>query len=577
VANGDKLQVRYIGDWLMEVKHSDIKIKGVMFKDVIVVPNLSRDLLSMARIDKAGGDIIIRKGKGVIRKGDTCLPIRKVDNMYLLDYYDEPCEEANVVSSPKLWHQRFGHINYEYMRQMGEIDDTGVPKGMKKPGIGGTCERGKQTKMSFSAKSRERAKEPLELVHTDVLGPVEVESLGGARYAIGFTDDYSRWKVVYPMKHKSESLDCLKRYIQDMNVLQCDCKMKTLIGLRFDNGGEYTGINFKNFCKNHGIRQDFSMPYGPQDNGVAEKSWHIISNMARSLRIQAGLEKRFWAEALDYATYLWNRSRNSALGAGETPYYKMFGKHANRKHLRVFGCKSFVHDTSTARGKFDDRALEGIMIGYDDIGNNPKCYRIYIPSIGKYIKSGHVTFDEATFPAAKQKQPVIRVELHDDAEEDNIDLIKTVGAHQEDEVPPTNTSEDDDGIEDDLHQDELPDDRDVDHVREDPSQVGATGWKDTDNIIQNMNNMGRTRSRTKAREHHRLDDGLTTMGGNLAFAAASEIVNEDYHHTKDESEVPAERKKAKDAEYQAHMRNGTWELTTLPKGERCITSGWVEP
>ena len=238
VANGDKLEVRYIGDCFMEVMHSDGTIKGVMFKYAIVVPNLSRDILSIARIDKAGRDIIIRKGKGVIKKGDTCLPIRKVDNMYLLDYYDKPCEEANVVSSPELWHQRFGHMNYEYLRQMGEIDGTGVPEGMNKPGICGTCERGKLTKMTFSAKSRERAKEPLELVHTYVLGPVEVESIGGARYAIGFTDNYTRWRVVYPMKHKSESLECLKRYIQDMNVLLRDCKMKTLIGLRSDNGGE---------------------------------------------------------------------------------------------------------------------------------------------------------------------------------------------------------------------------------------------------------------------------------------------------------------------------------------------------
>src|SRR6056297_1766501 len=164
VANGDELKVHYIGDWLMEVKHSDGTSKGVMFKDVIVVPNLSRDLLSMGKIDKAGGKIVVREGKGVIQKGDTCLPMRKVDNMYLLDYYGNKCEEANVVSSPELWHKRFGHINYEHLRQMGEIDDTGVPKRIKKPGICGTCERAKQTKMSFSAKSRERAKEPLELV-----------------------------------------------------------------------------------------------------------------------------------------------------------------------------------------------------------------------------------------------------------------------------------------------------------------------------------------------------------------------------------------------------------------------------
>ena len=92
--------------------------------------------------------------------------MRKVDNMYMLDYYVKSREEANVASSPELWHKRFGHINYEYLRQMGEIDDTGVPKGIKKPGVCGTCERAKQTKMSFGTKPRERAKKPLEIVCT---------------------------------------------------------------------------------------------------------------------------------------------------------------------------------------------------------------------------------------------------------------------------------------------------------------------------------------------------------------------------------------------------------------------------
>jgi hypothetical protein len=61
-----------------------------------------------------------------------------------------------------------------------------------------------------------------------------------------------------------------------------------------------------------------------------------------------------------------------------------------------------------------------------------------MPLIGKYIKSGHVTFDEATFPAVKQKQPVTNIELHEDIEEDNIESIETVGAHQQDEQRPTN-------------------------------------------------------------------------------------------------------------------------------------------
>jgi hypothetical protein len=102
--------------------------------------------------------------------------------------------------------------------------------------------------------------------------------------------------------------------------------------------------------------------------------------------------------------------------------------------------------------------------------------------------------------------------------------MKTVGAHQKDEEPPVNTN-----IDNGEHQDDRPDDRNLNHVREDQSQVGATGWKDTDDIIQNMNIIGRTRSRTKAREHHRLNDGLVTMRGDIIFAAASEIISEDCH------------------------------------------------
>ena len=66
------------------------------------------------------------------------------------------------------------------------------------------------------------------------------------------------------------------------------------------------------------------------------------------------------------------------------------------------------------------------------------------------------------------------LELHYE-EEDDEDSMKTVGAHQEDEVPPTDTSEDDDSIENDIHQDDRPNNSSIDHVREDQTQVGATG------------------------------------------------------------------------------------------------------
>jgi hypothetical protein len=82
------------------------------------------------------------------------------------------------------------------------------------------CQLAKHTQRSFPKKvGRHRAKEPLALVHTDVLGPIDEPSLGGAQYAIMFTDDKTRWRMIYPMKHKSESLECLKRYVADMKAL----------------------------------------------------------------------------------------------------------------------------------------------------------------------------------------------------------------------------------------------------------------------------------------------------------------------------------------------------------------------
>ena len=78
----------------------------------------------------------------------------------------------------------------------------------------------------------------LELVHSDVAGPMKTESFGGAKYFVTFIDDYSRCITVYPMKHKSEVLEKFKE-LETAVTNQADCKIKTL---RTDNGGEYTSI-----------------------------------------------------------------------------------------------------------------------------------------------------------------------------------------------------------------------------------------------------------------------------------------------------------------------------------------------
>jgi transposase InsO family protein len=76
--------------------------------------------------------------------------------------------------------------------------------------------------------------------------------------------------------------------------------------LRSDNGGEYEDIGFKSFCSENGIRFERTVPGTPQQNGVAERMNHTLTERARSMRIQSGLSKQLWAEAINTAAYLIN-------------------------------------------------------------------------------------------------------------------------------------------------------------------------------------------------------------------------------------------------------------------------------
>ena len=70
---------------------------------------------------------------------------------------------------------------------------------------------GKMTKTPF-AETMERATDLLEIIHTDVCGPMSVEARGGYRYFLTFTDDFSRNGYIYLMKHKSETFEKFKEF-----------------------------------------------------------------------------------------------------------------------------------------------------------------------------------------------------------------------------------------------------------------------------------------------------------------------------------------------------------------------------
>ncbi|GJV60064.1 gag-pol polyprotein [Tanacetum coccineum] len=115
---------------------------------------------------------------------------------------------------------------------------------------------------------------------------------------------------VYPIKKKSDVFEVFKVYKARVE-LDSGTKIKCL---RTDNGGEYTGDEFDLFCKQEGIKRQFTTAYTPQQNGVAERMNRTLLERARAMLATASLGKSFWAgKQVNTACYVKNRSPSTAV------------------------------------------------------------------------------------------------------------------------------------------------------------------------------------------------------------------------------------------------------------------------
>jgi 5'-3' exoribonuclease 2 len=137
-------------------------------------------------------------------------------------------------------------------------------------------------------------------VRSDIVGPVNVSSVSGARYIITFVDDFSRESSVFFLKEKSDAADAFETYL---NTVVYPQKHRLNI-LRSDNGTEYTSRAFQDVLQRHHIAPEKSPPYLPASNGTAVRFNRTILSRARATLADSGLSAAFWAEAVRTATYL---------------------------------------------------------------------------------------------------------------------------------------------------------------------------------------------------------------------------------------------------------------------------------
>ena len=112
-----------------------------------------------------------------------------------------------------------------------------------------------------------RKSSKLELVDSDFGGPIETTSLRGHQFVVSFIDSYSRFARAYFIKLKSKILEKFRQFCIDEVVP----KTFSSLTLRSDDGGEYDGKAFDEFCFAQGIKHEMTAPFFPHENGVAER------------------------------------------------------------------------------------------------------------------------------------------------------------------------------------------------------------------------------------------------------------------------------------------------------------------
>ena len=135
--------------------------------------------------------------------------------------------------------------------------------------------------------------------------------------------------------------------------------------MRIDNGTEYMDKWFMEFYKSEGITRHFTTPGTPQQNGVAERMNRIIMERARCMKLNAGLPKKFWAEATNMAVYAINQSPGTAIDL-QILEEKWTSKKVDYSNLRTFDCLGSIHVKKQECSKLNPKSKSCLFMGFKE-------------------------------------------------------------------------------------------------------------------------------------------------------------------------------------------------------------------
>ena len=179
------------------------------------------------------------------------------------------------------------------------------------------------------------------------MGPINPAALGGYLYATKFVDQHTKWKEIFLIKTKTQTIDALELFNKALVVPQ----RTRLIRLRADKGTEFTSSEFRQYCLDIGVKLQFASTNTPQQIASNKRAGRTIAGIVRHLLADSSLPHFLWGEWMQTAVYLSNRAPYASL-ADETPYKALYGKDANLGRLRAIAARALVHvETHTKKSE----------------------------------------------------------------------------------------------------------------------------------------------------------------------------------------------------------------------------------
>ncbi len=521
------------------------KIRSITFNDTLYAPDNGINLISVGAITSKGAEVIFSKTEvTVMLNGDKLIVGRRTNqSLYRLDTASSP-STAKVAYTPTTlqeWHQRLAHINHAIIiktAESGAVVGLNLPVGTVPPEDHcHDCAVGKMKRSVFHKRTSPSSSHIGQLIHSDLCGPMQTKSLGGALYYVSFKDDYSGYRFVNYIQAKSDAANCFKEFVsllhaQTGQLVAC---------LRTDNGGEYEGLDFQEWLKRKGIRHETTVRYTPQQNGVSERDNRTLVEGARTiLYSNKSLPLGLWAEAVNYVVYVLNRTLSSTR-LTKTPYESWFNRKPDLSNLRMFGAEFYVLIPTELRRKLDPN---GLLCNFIGNSHTQKGYRYYDQASGKVNTSRDVTpihhHYEPRLPIVDQQKGVDVFPMRAEATEPGTSAIKDLTMNNR--LGPQVGSND--GVSRSVRN----------RTQEEEEELG---------IVPTTKAPRRSKRERKPKR-------IVSMRAN-----STTEYEPDHYQDAMASEKGAEWAAAAKEEYSSLIKNNTWDLVLLPKNRSLIRCRWT--